>query len=265
MSDDNAQAIGAWRSLLDPPYSLELLADLHAGALEGGLAEQLWPRVVADPDAAAVLVALDDTVEQLHGMAALPPSVPMPAELAARIDELLAAQTTRGTSSTPALTPVTELGAARARRARRGTYLGIGVLTAAAAAAAVFALGTGLGSRDIVGTPQAGPPAEQAPPARPTPLDLGSGALGPQALAAVGKQDLGPLSDKPTLAGCLQANGLPPTITPIGASEVVLDGRPGVLLLLPTGRPAVFTALVVGPECAVGNPATRQRMEIGGR
>lgn len=259
MSDDNAQAIGAWRSLLDPPYSLELLADLHAGALEDDLAEQLWPRVVADPDAAAVLVALDDTVEQLHGMAALPPSVPMPAELAARIDELLAAQTT------PTLASCTELGAARTRRARRGTYLGIGVLTAAAAAAAVFALGTGLGSRDIVGTPQAGPPAEQAPPARPTPLDLGSGALGPQALAAVGKQDLGPLSDKPTLAGCLQANGLLPTITPIGASEVVLDGRPGVLLLLPTGRPAVFTALVVGPECAVGNPATRQRMEIGGR
>ncbi len=149
MSDDNAQAIGAMRSLLDPPYSLELLADLHAGALvEDDLAEQLWPRVVADPDAAAVLVALDDTVEQLHGMAALPPSVPMPAELAARIDELLAAQTT------PTLASVTKLGAARTPRARRGTYLGIGVLTAAAAAAAVFAIGTGLGSRTSSGRPR---------------------------------------------------------------------------------------------------------------
>ncbi len=251
----------AWSSLLDPPYSRELLADLHAGALDEGLTAALWPRVRADHDATRVLTALDSTVRQLS--AAPPASVAMPAHLAARMDAALA-----GLVAPPAR--VSDLAAARASRhggRRRGVYVGA-ALVAAAAVAGVVALGSVLGSHSVSGTPQAAAPqAVPAPQAGPPPqvLDLGSGTPGPQALAALGRQDYGSLSVNTTLPGCLQANGVPPATTVIGAAPVTLDGRRGILLLFPTGRAAVFTALVVGPECSAQNPATLSRVDIGPR
>ena len=245
----------AWSSLLDPPYSRELLADLHAGALDEGLTAALWPRVRADHDATRVLTALDSTVRQLS--AAPPASVAMPAHLAARMDAALA-----GLVAPPAR--VSDLAAARARRhggRRRGVYVGA-ALVAAAAVAGVVALGSVLGSHSVSGTPQAAAP--QAGPA-PQVLDLGSGTPGPQALAALGRQDYGSLSVNTALPGCLQANGVRPATTVIGAAPVTLDGRRGILLLLPTGRVAVFTALVVGPECSAQNPATLSKVDIGPR
>ena len=255
MNDDTA-----WSSLLDPPYSRALLAELHAGALDDALAAALWPRVRSDRDATAVLDALDTTVRQLRTTPA--PAVPIPAHVAARIDASLAAVT-----SLPPAGAGDDVAAARVRRTRRGRYLGAGLVAAAAAAAAVVSLSVALGPNDVAGTPQAGPPAAVPSAALPTPapLDLGSGTVGPRALAVLGKQDLGPLSDKAVLAGCLRANGIPAGATLVGASPVLLDGRPGILLLLPSGRVAVFTALVVGPECSANNPATRSKVEIGPR
>ncbi|MGZ4542210.1 MAG: hypothetical protein ACXVXI_03585 [Mycobacteriaceae bacterium] len=270
MTDQDKPQADAWRSLLDPPYSLDLLADLHAGALDDALAARLSPLANADRDASLVLDALDATVRQLKEQAAHTPSVPVPAGVASRIDDALAAQPL----PTRQPRPPTNVAAARARR-HRTSYLGIGVLAAAAAAAGVFALSVGLGSHDLSGTPRAdGPQAPARAGAAPstamssttaTPLDLGSGAPGPKALTAIGKEDLGPLSDKAALDGCLQANGIAPTSQVIGASQVTLNGQRGILLLLPTGRAAMFTALVVGPECSAQNAATRSRVEIGAR
>lgn len=96
-------------------------------------------------------------------------------------------------------------------------------------------------------------------------MNLGSGGLGPQALAVLGRHDLGPLSDEAVLAGCLQANGLPAATMVLRAAPVLLNGKQGILLLLPTGRAAVFSALVVGPECSAQNAATRSKVEIGAR
>ena len=245
----------AWSSLLDPPYSRELLADLHAGALDEGLTAALWPRVRADHDATRVLTALDSTVRQLS--AAPPASVAMPAHLAARMDAALA-----GLVAPPAR--VSDLAAARASRhgvRRRGVYVGA-ALVAAAAVAGVVALGSVLGSHSVSGTPQAAAPQAGPPPQV---LDLGSGTPGAQALAALGRQDYGSLSVNTALPGCLQANGVRPATTVIGAAPVTLDGRRGILLLLPTGRVAVFTALVVGPECSAQNPATLSKVDIGHR
>jgi hypothetical protein len=273
MTDQDKPQADAWRSLLDPPYSLDLLADLHAGALDDALAARLSPLAHADRDAARVLDALDATVRQLNEHAARTPSVPVPAAVAARIDDALAALAEQPLPATQPRPP-TNVAAARARRPR-ASYLGIGVLATAAAAAAVFALNAGLGSPDLSGPPRADGPqapvrAGTAPPAAAssaaaTPLDLGSGAPGPQALTAIGKEDLGPLSDRAALGGCLQANGIAANSQLIGASQVTLNSRRGILLLLPTGRAAVFTALVVGPECSAQNPATRSRVEIGAR
>jgi hypothetical protein len=36
---------------------------------------------------------------------------------------------------------------------------------------------------------------------------------------------------------------------------VLLDGRPGVLLVLPTGRAGRLRLLVVAPSCGAGGPA----------
>lgn len=238
-----------WSSLLHPPYPRELLAELHAGALDEELAASLWPRVRLDPDATRVLTALDATVDQL-GTVALP-AVPIPAHVAQRIDASLADLT----GQPP---PVRDLAAARARRSRRGVYVGAGLLAAAAVAGAV-SLSAVLGAHSVPGTPQAAAPT--APPV----LELGSGAPGPQVLAVLGRQDRGPLSEDAVLAGCLQANGIPPTTPVLGSSEVRLNGRQGILLLLPSGRAAVFTALVVGPQCSAQDAATQSKVEIGPR
>ena len=245
----------AWSSLLEPPYSRELLADLHAGALEEELASALWPRVRAEQSAGAVLAGLDATVRQLRAAAEHPAAMPIPAGVAARIDAALAEQGAQPVA-------VTDLAAVRARRRRRGAYAGAALVAAAAAVAGAVSLNAVLGSNAVPGTPQAGAPA---PSAAPPPLNLGSGGLGPQALAVLGRHDLGPLSDEAVLAGCLQANGLPAATMVLGAAPVLLNGKQGILLLLPTGRAAVFTALVVGPECSAQNAATRSKVEIGAR
>ena len=241
--------------MLEPPYSRELLADLHAGALEEELASALWPRVRAEQSAGAVLAGLDATVRQLRAAAEHPAAMPIPAGVAARIDAALAEQGAQPVA-------VTDLAAVRARRRRRGAYAGAALVAAAAAVAGAVSLNAVLGSNAVPGTPQAGAPA---PSAAPPPLNLGSGGLGPQALAVLGRHDLGPLSDEAVLAGCLQANGLPAATMVLGAAPVLLNGKQGILLLLPTGRAAVFSALVVGPECSAQNAATRSKVEIGAR
>ncbi|HEX9334245.1 MAG TPA: hypothetical protein VF892_00105, partial [Pseudonocardiaceae bacterium] len=70
---------------MGPPWPVDVLADLHAGALDDAVARELWPRVRQDPAAVAVLDALDATRAELSGLAASP-SIPMPARFAARLD-----------------------------------------------------------------------------------------------------------------------------------------------------------------------------------
>ena len=45
----------------EPPLSLDVLADLHAGVLPDDVGARLWPRVRADPSAESMLTALDAT------------------------------------------------------------------------------------------------------------------------------------------------------------------------------------------------------------
>jgi hypothetical protein len=66
-------------------------------------------------------------------------------------------------------------------------------------------------------------------------------------------RDYGPLSDPQRLASCL--NGLDyPTTTPVlGARPIEINGRPGVLLVLPEDRPDTVVALAVAPSCSAIN------------
>jgi len=214
----------------DPVLPLDLLADLHAGVLDEQLAAGLRAQVRTDPRAREVLAALDATLADLRAL----PAPAIPGDVAARLDATLAA------AARPEA-PVADL----ASRRRRTGWGGIGLLVAAAAAAVVGVVALGAGPLETAGSPRAERPA----------LALSGSDVGDGLDDALGAVDLGPLSQPAVLRACLDANGIPPLGEPLGAREVTLDGRPGVLLVLPTGEIAQFRLLVVGPSCGPGTPS----------
>src|SRR4051812_20553350 len=147
---------------IDPPWSVDLLADLHAGVLDAETEALLRPRVEADPDARAVLEALDATLADLSSL----PPIPMPRDVAARIDAALAAEA----HGVPA--PVVSLNDARQRKYKRLGW-GASVLVAAAAAVGVIAVVVPSMSRNTENGAATFPNPENKPaataPATPTP------------------------------------------------------------------------------------------------
>jgi len=81
----------------------------------------------------------------------------------------------------------------------------------------------------------------------------------------LGARDYGPLPRPETLRHCLDTNDVPVRDEPLGAREVTLDGRRGVLLVLPTTRIAHFRLLVVGSDCGPGRPSRMADAVVGGR
>jgi len=260
----------------EQPWSVDLLADLHA---DGGDRSRL------DADALAVLSAL--------------PPMRMPEHVAARLDAALAAEAAArasgpipvtpmplATGPVPPLTgavpppvplrpavapqqssgpmaPVVDLAAARRRRNR---LLGIagGVVTAAAVAIGIVAVT--LPGNVTTGTPQAIPNTSiQTDPQNTGPLALRSEDLPAAGLKALGTHDYGPFTDNAKLSACLVANGLDGKTKPIAGRRATVDGKPGVMFLLSTGQAVRYQLLVVGNDCAAGNPATFANTTIGGR
>ncbi len=74
-------------SIPQPPYSADLLADLHADNVAPDVAAQLWPLVRKDPDAQAILAALDRVTEELRAMRYDAP--PIPDDVASFLDRVL--------------------------------------------------------------------------------------------------------------------------------------------------------------------------------
>lgn len=240
-----------------PPWPVDLLADLHAGVIDQAEAARLWPRVQADPEAMAVISALEATTGDLARLGQTP-APPMPARVAARIDTALTAE-----RQTPVARPargadlVVDLVVAQQRRNRQLAW-GAGLLTAAAAAATVVILAL---PHDT--TP--GKPAAQ--PARGTgdaPLSLRGDDLSTALGQALGERDYGPLENRQRLDQCREAAGLDPDVQPAGVRPVTLDGRPGVLVVLPTGKFATFRLVVFAPSCGPGNPGVLSDETVGG-
>ena len=238
------------------PWSVDLLADLHA---DGG------DRARLDADALAVLHALDATQAEL---AELPP-MRMPDHVAARLDAALAAEAATRSGAVPLqpaagpMAPVVDLATARRRRNR---MLGIsgGLITAAAVAIGILVVTVPGASTG--GTPQAVPNTSiQTDPQNNGPLTLRSGDLPAAGLKAVGAHDYGPFTDEAKLSACLVANGLDGDTKPIFGRRATVDDKPAVMLLLSTGQVVRYQLLVVGADCAAGNPATMAKSIIGGR
>ncbi|MDX3657754.1 hypothetical protein PV646_10610 [Streptomyces sp. ID05-26A] len=233
---------GMERVPMGPPWSVDLIADLHAGVLPPEVAAQLRPRVEADRDAREILQALDATLMDLQSL----PAIPMPDHVAARIDAALAAE------ARPGIAPVVSLNDARKRRNRRLGMGGAGVLVAAAAAFGIV-LAVSPGAQK--------PPANDAAPA-PTASSTSANAAPPLALSeaelgsAVGEvlkaQNYGPLETPDRLAGCLKGGGITSSGNPLGISPINLDGKNAVMAILPAGlgqfRLVVLDPATCGPD-----------------
>lgn len=251
-----------------PPWSVDLIADLHAGVLDPATAADLRPRLEADPEARAILAALDETQAEL---AALPP-LRMPDHVASRIEAAIenevrmamAARPGAAPQAPPAppqqqfhqppqqgLAPVVDLASARRRRNRTiGWSIGVVAGLAAATGLVFAALPT---QQPTQGT--ALPTSVSSSPGDPGqgPLALSSSDLDAKRIppGVNGRKELGPLTDNDKLKPCLakfKADSIP--ANPVAAREITLDGKPGVLMVLLTNKPGETRILVVSPDCS---------------
>lgn len=241
-----------------PPWSVDLLADLHAGVLDADLSARLWPQVNADPDARAVIEALD-TVKVDLGQLGNAPVAPMPAHFAARLDAAIATEAQRRAGAPPAplppprTAPVVDLAAARRKRNRTMAW-GVGILATAAAAVAVV-VAVFPGSDSTGGNAVAGGQLPPSSSGTKPPLELDSGNLSAAIGGVTDEKDYGPLKDQEHLDACIRANNIDPTkVQTVGVRQVMLDGKPGILAMLTTGEKGQFRILVVEPTCGPDNP-----------
>jgi hypothetical protein len=254
------------------PWSVDVLADLHAGVLDPAESARLWPQVNADPEARAVLAALDEVKVGL-GQLGNTAFEPMPAQYAGRLDAAIEAEVRAsgrlataelphappaGPVAPPIAPAVSDLAAARKRRNRVAGW-GAGVLTAAAAAAAIAFVA--LPGQETGGTPSA-QDGNSAPNTKTEAPDAGTEpplALSKNNLAAAigplnGEFDYGELKDEQGLRDCLTAHDLP-SGDPLGVGPVTLDGQDGVAALLGAGTTAGrFRLVVVEPTCTTDSP-----------
>lgn len=206
---------------------LELLAALDAGLLDPEEAAAVRAAAADDPRSSAVLQALAATRAELAGLPA--PTAPP------HVQERLAAALE-----------------AEGRRRRRAPA----VLRRVAAAAAVLAVAaTGL---LLVSGPEAAPPAVVA---------LARVDLAAAGTAALGVDDLGPLADSARRAACLRAvgpTGARPDDAVLGGRRVLLEGRPGILVVLATGTLGQFRLVVVDPGCGAAGGTLLAETVVGG-
>lgn len=243
------------------PWSVDVLADLHAGALDDAESAQLWSKVRADPEAMAVIAAFDATTADLTAFGDAP-APPMPAAVAARIDAALVEEAAHTNGARPAeapVAPVVDLAAARRKRNRQLGW-GAGLLTAAAAAvAAVVMIGPGTSTP---GTPVAEPPTESAPGGQP-PLTLRGDDVAAGLGDTMNVRDYGPLTDEAGLDKCLRANDIDTENAPIGFRPATIDGKSAVLMVFTTGEFARYRIVAVPTGCGEGKAGMLHDETVG--
>lgn len=263
-----------------PPYSADILADLHAGALPDPVAAHIRSQIVDDAAAQSILAALDRTSDDLRS--AGPTPVTAPDQVRADVAATLAALAREGPNASdprpgpttpsgrppevPGRAPVDLTAARRGRRSAdptgRGTRRQAGRLLLAAAAVIVVAAGS-VGVLRLVAAPDTTDPG-QAPRAQssaPTPDSAGDAAV---ALSVLGRTDGAPFGSVEALRRCTAAHLVPAETVVVGSGRIVVDGSGAAAILLSTGVAGRFDALVVGLDCDLGNPALISRGIVGG-
>jgi hypothetical protein len=208
------------------PVDVPALAALDADLPDAGEAAERRRAARTDPRAAEVLDALSTTRADLAAL----PEPEVPPAVAARWAAAVAAEHPQQPSSRPS-----------DRRSRSRVLLA--VLAAAAAVAVV-----------VVGAPRPGPPV----------LTVSRVDLVAVATAAVGTVDVGALADPDRRQACLRAV-LPDAagLRLLGGRRVVLDGRPGVLLVLATGTRGGLDVVTVDPGCGPAGGTLLARVTVG--
>ncbi len=246
------------------PPDLALLAALDADLLDPGRAHTVRAAALPDPRSAAALAALAATRAELAALPtpAVPPGVAM--RWAAALDAEAgtgpgtpvagARAGTAGRTAAPNQRPAGRSPGPRGpafqrrpaspRRHRRPLL--VALLTGA-----LIAAGSGLLAR----------PAPSPEPGVLTFAQVDLAALG---TTVVGVRDLGALDDPVRRAGCLAAvnRGLPGDPV-LGGRRVLMDGRPGVLLVVGTGILGRFRLLVVDPACGPGGGTLLAETVVG--
>jgi hypothetical protein len=288
----------AARSVPRPPFSTDLLAELHADNVPPEQAELLWPQVRRDPDAVRFLHSLDGVSAELRALS-LDDRIlhPIPTEVAARLDALLD-ELSRGEQPQPVATvhqlyrdgsdgeppstrPMPALDAVPPEPVpeeplpQHADVPGavspdepmsldghrtkrLRWFTAAAAVVAVIA-GT-LVAVDAATERTVRPNA--LPAEHGTSVALGDELSSAAVLSAMGRNDVtGPLSGPGAMAGCVKA--AVPDRTVLGSTNVTYRGESAVLILLTGPRPPKITALVVRTGCSPADPQILDMRDIG--
>lgn len=273
---------------------IDALCDLDAGLLAGTPGEaDIQAHVAGCASCADFIALLATTREQLAAL----PAVPMPPDVAERIDAALASEATSDQSANDESAPatvagVTPLGSARSRRPRwvRGaSAVAAGIALLVAGAVGVDALTAG---NEKSGTVSGAAEGNSAPNDR-AQRDTGSArnytsatlADGVRALVgdrniaarppqpksaspplplgaqpdAVDPPDLRRLRSPAQLASCVAELTGRAGVRPLAIDYATYDGEPAVIIVLPDADPAVVQAWVVGPGCSTGNPDLRHR------
>jgi hypothetical protein len=238
--DEDSPARGA-----DPPLTVELLADLQAGLLDDDAAARVRRHVRADPDAAAMLRALNRVRSDVAAVGADPASAPeTPPAVAARISAALRSASNSSTG-----------GAAHSARPHmRRARLIAGVGGACAVLAAI-----GLGTAALVNAPAPTPSTQKtaehitvSTPPMVIPLSQAQ-LLGLLDRSPDYGPPGGPLNDPARRTSCLTGLGYPASTRVLGARPIDINARPGVLLLLPGDTPDNLVVFAVALNCSAAD------------
>jgi hypothetical protein len=238
--DEDSPAGGA-----DPPLTVELLADLQAGLLDDDAAARVRRQVRADPDAAAMLRALNRVRSDVAAVGADPASAPdTPPAVAARISAALRSASNSSTGSA----------AHSARPHMRPARLIAGVAGACAVLAAI-----GLGTAALVNEPAPTPSTQKtaehitvSTPPMVIPLSQAQ-LLGLLDRSPDYGPPGGPLNDPARRASCLTGLGYPASTRVLGARPIDINARPGVLLVLPGDTPDNLVVFAVALNCSAAD------------
>ncbi|WP_054815217.1 hypothetical protein [Nocardia arizonensis] len=253
----------AIRSVPQPPFSTELLADLHAGNVEPELSDRLWSAARGDAEAHRYLCALDDVSDRVRALGREELILhAMPGDVAARMerfldeleplrpsDDILPFPSHNGSAPSDVATP-----APVDLREHRGTRRWLAAAAAAVAVVGSVGVAVTLSRDDEAVAPTAQPPSSAG--------QAGDELTATAALAALGRNDVsGPLGNRAALTRCVEAAGLQRAI--LGSTDMTYQGKNAVLVLLSGPNPPKITALVVGPGCTTGDPQVRNVTDIG--